>query len=299
MKIFNIIAAICLLILSVKSIYAQQTPEFADYFYNPLVINPAYTGFHRNADLTFSGRIQTGGVEGAPETISLSYHTPISQKKMGVGGMVIHDQLGVTTKTSFYGTYAFKLFSYENSSNSWYDSPTSLSLGLVGGISRYSEDLSSLNIDNDPVFQNNVNATLPSIGVGAFYNGESFYIGVSAPNLLESSLSKENNVSIKSHYYLNSGVRFFSSRFFFIEPSILLKYIDGSPLQMDFNVFFNYNNRFELGVGYRTTSSLNILAGVYIKNNFRIVYNYNPALDSTPLGQSHGMILSYRFGDGF
>ena len=299
MKIPNIIAVICILIFTVKSTYAQQTPEFADYFYNPLVINPAYTGFYRNSDITFSGRMQAGSVEGAPETLSLSFHGPISQKKMGVGGMVIHDKLGVTTKTSFYGTYAFKLFSYENSSNSWYYSPTSLSLGLVGGVSRYTEDLSSLNIGNDPVFQNNINATLPSVGVGAFYNSESFYIGLSSPNLLESSISQENNVNIKSHYYLNSGVRFFSSRFFFIEPSILLKYVDGAPLQADFNVFFNYNNTIELGAGYRTTSSVNILAGVYIKNNFRLVYNYNPALDSTPLGQSHGLILSYRFGDGF
>lgn len=300
MKNIFIITAICLIFIARSSCYAQQTAVFADYYHNPLMLNPAISGFYANSDFTLSGRINTGAVEGAPETMSLTYHTPIDSKKMGLGAIIINDKVGVSTKTSFYGTYAFKLISKENRmSESWYYSPTVLSLGLSVGVSKYTEDLLSLDILNDPEFQSNINETIPSVGIGFLYNEKTFYLGLSTNNLLKKTTSSENNINIKNHYYLNSGYRAYISRFSFVEPSILLKYVNGAPMQIDINCLYNYHNKYEFGIGYRTTNTVNLLAGFYLGHNFRFIYNYSPAIGNSPLGHSHGLILSYRFGTGY
>jgi hypothetical protein len=84
-----------------------------------------------------------------------------------------------------------------------------------------------------------------------------------------------------------------------ITPSTLVKYVSGAPTQVDINLTASYKNKFEIGGGYRTDSSMSFLAGFYFFNNFRLVYNYNQALINTPISNTHGIVLSYRFGKGF
>ena len=61
----------------------------------------------------------------------------------------------------------------------------------------------------------------------------------------------------------------------------------------------SFKNKFERGTGYRTSNSINFLAGVYLFDNVRAIYNYNLASGDSPLGNTHGFILSYQFGDGY
>ena len=288
------------LVVGLKIGTAQQTPVFADYHYNTLIINPAYAGFHQTSEVIISGRTYLNQIDGSPTTANFTYHGPVNSKKVGIGGMITHDNIGVTSKTGIYGAYAYKLIlDYSDYQSDWYYSPKALSFGITGGVSFYKEDLLSLNITDDPNFQNNVSETVPSVGVGVFYNSRHFYIGFSAPNLLDSSVSSSNNINITSNYYLNSGYRFYTSRYFFIEPSALLKYTKGAPLQLDMNLVSNYHNKFIMGIGYRTASTLNLLAGFYLTDNWRIIYNFSPSLNNSPLNQTHGLVLSYRFGKGF
>jgi hypothetical protein len=84
-----------------------------------------------------------------------------------------------------------------------------------------------------------------------------------------------------------------------LKPSVLLKSEKGAPLQIDTNVSVSYRNRFELGAGYRSNSSLNFLAGIYLLENFRLIYHYNMALKDSVLPNIHGLMLSYRFGKGY
>ena len=84
-----------------------------------------------------------------------------------------------------------------------------------------------------------------------------------------------------------------------IKPNVLLKYENGAPLQADLNVAVSFKNKFEIGGGYRTSSSLNLLAGVYLFDSVRFVYNYNLSTNKSPLGNTHGFVLSYQFGEGY
>ncbi|MGB6150794.1 MAG: type IX secretion system membrane protein PorP/SprF, partial [Pricia sp.] len=125
--------------------------------------------------------------------------------------------------------------------------------------------------------------------------------GVSAPNVLGDKLTSRDDLELSNPVYGYFGYRFFTDIFekTMIKPNLLLKHENGAPLQADINLAASFGNKFELGAGYRTSSSINLLAGVYLIKNFRLIYNYNMAIKDSPLGNTHGLILSYRFGEGY
>ena len=61
----------------------------------------------------------------------------------------------------------------------------------------------------------------------------------------------------------------------------------------------SYKNSLKLGLGYRTSSSINFAAGFYLLKNFRAMYNYTQRGGDAPIGNTHGIILSYSAGNGF
>ena len=58
-------------------------------------------------------------------------------------------------------------------------------------------------------------------------------------------------------------------------------------------------NFVEIGGGYRTSSTINAFLGCYLIKNFRAVYSYSQGSSDSPLGNTHGIILSYRSGEGY
>ncbi|WP_103071196.1 PorP/SprF family type IX secretion system membrane protein [Aquimarina sediminis] len=300
----NILCAVVLLSNCLYNlIFAQQTPVFANYNYNTVVINPAHAGFYQNSDITITNRGYLNQVDGSPRNIGLTFNSPLRSNNMGLGAGIYSDQVGVTTTTNVFGAYSYKLVFDHNYSRArwWSYNPNVLSFGITAGVTFYNEDLLSLGIANDPNFVSNINTLVPTLGVGILYNRDRIYLGVSSPNVLGSSLSSENNINIVNPVYAYSGYRFFATRFeeVLITPSVLIKYVSGAPLQADFNTTVNYRNQIEMGAGYRTNSSMNFLVGFHVSNHLRLMYNYNHALRNTPINNTHGIILSYRLGEGF
>ncbi|MDO6792571.1 type IX secretion system membrane protein PorP/SprF [Tamlana sp. 1_MG-2023] len=284
-----------------QSLFGQQTPVFSNYSANGVLINPAYAGFYPDMDITFTSSGQLSQIEGSPKTMSLLVNAPTSSENVGVGGGAYSDQIGVTKATSLFGTYSYKLFFDSDNSNWWSYNPHVLSFGISAGVMFFDENLLDLGINNDPNFANNISTTIPTIGLGALYNRERAYIGLSASNVLGDALSSEDNIDVKGAYYLYGGYRFFTNRFreVMITPSTLLKYVSGAPVQVDLNTKVNYKNIFEVGAGYRTDDSLNLFVGLYLFEHLRVMYSYNKMLKSSNLTDSHGIVLSFRLGDGF
>lgn len=301
MKIKNIILIVVTLSTGIfHAAFGQQTPVFANYSYNNVVINPAHAGYYPDIDITVTNRGHLNGIEGSPKNIGLTVNFPKSFKNVGIGAGISNDRIGVTNITSLFGAYSYKIHFNSDNSTWWDYNPHVLSFGITGGAMFYNENLLDLNINNDPNFANNVSTIVPTIGAGVFYNRERVYVGLSIPNLLGNSLSSNDNINIKSTYYFNAGYRFFATRFreVMINPSVLVKYISGAPVQADLNTKINYKNKYEFGVGYRTNSSVNILAGFHISKRFRILYNYNKSIDNSIM-DTHGIVLNLRLGEGF
>ncbi len=303
MNFIKKITGIALFIGVLSTINAQQTPTFTEYNYNPFIINAAYAGSTTNPELSISNNGTFNQFEGSPKSFSLSGHGAINQKKVGLGAGIIRDEIGVTTNTSFFAAYSYKIyFDFESSRPYWqlYE-PGVLSFGITAGVQQYQNSLTQLGIVGDPNFAQDINATIPTIGLGVLFNHASFYVGFSTPNILGDTLASDDSLNLNSPYYSYFGYRFFNNRFqgLMIKPNILLKYEDGAPLQADINIAVSFRNKFEIGTGYRTSNAINFLAGIYLFNNIRAIYNYNLTTNDSPLGNTHGFILSYQFGKGY
>jgi len=303
MKKYNLVTIVLLFSVQSSLVLAQQTPIFTNYNYNTVIINPAHAGYYEDIDITL---ISTGtfySVEGSDRDTQFSINAPLRSKNVGIAAGVSRDQIGVTSVTNFFGSYSYKIFfDSEYAQGKWwaYD-PNIISFGITAGGSIYDEKLLGLGIENDPNFQENIHTFVPNIGVGFLYNRDHIYLGLSAPNLFGSSLSSETNLNIKSNYYGYLGYRFFTNQFeeVLVNPSALVKYVPGAPVQLDLNVMVNYKNMVELGAGYRTSSAVNFLAGFYLFDHWRIMYSYNYSLENTTINNTHSLVLNYRLGKGF
>lgn len=284
--------------------WGQQTALFPEYNYNPFVVNAGYAGMANGLEATFSNYGYINSIEGSPKTLTFSLHGPLAEGKMGLGGAIMRDEIGVTNYTHAYAAYSYKIFFdfKENSRPYWqiYDANV-LSFGLAAGIQQYNDNLLDLGITNDPEFSQNINATIPTIGLGVLYNCANFYAGVSIPNIMGDKLASQDDLNLSNPVYGYFGYRFYTSRFeeFMIKPSALLKYENGAPMQIDVNVSANYKNKLEVGVGYRSSASANVMAGFYLANNFKFIYYYNLGFNHSLLGNSHGLVMAYVFKSRF
>lgn len=285
--------------LSILKVTAQQDPHFTQYMNNMSVVNPAYaTATPAILNLGSLYRYQWAGIEGAPKTLTLFAHTPINQKIEG-GFSLVSDNIGDGAKkeTNFFADFAYVLQLNEKQK---------LSFGLKAGFSSISTNfngfqLNSGDISTDKAFAENINETVPNIGVGAYYFTDNYYIGLSAPNLLSAEHIK-SRPDINSfgpqeiHTYLTGGYVFDINEVFKLKPAVMAIFVKGAPVSVDLTANVLYNEKFELGAAYRFDDSVSLLMNVNVTPNLRIGYSYDYITSN--LSQfssgSHEIVLLYN-----
>ncbi|WP_340198604.1 PorP/SprF family type IX secretion system membrane protein [Ascidiimonas sp. W6] len=292
-----------ILFLTYSILFCQQTASFPEYNYNPFIINSGFTGMLSTTEATIAN---TGfsSIDGAPRNFSLSFNSPVNKGKMGLGAAIIRDEIGVTTTTDAFIAYSYKIFFDFKSNRPYWQNyqPGTLSFGIRAGLQQYQNNLLDLNIMDDIQFSENINSTIPTIGAGILFNHSLFYVGISSPNLIGTSLvSNDDALSLQFPFYGYVGFRFYNNRFqnLMLKPSVFVKHEKGAPLLADFNMSVSFKNQFEFGAGYRSNSSFNILAGLYVFKLCRLIYQYNIVTANSPIGNTHGLVLSLRFGEGY
>ncbi|TRZ40994.1 PorP/SprF family type IX secretion system membrane protein [Robertkochia solimangrovi] len=298
----SVIALLLILLVTVR-VTAQQTPVFSEYTYNAMILNPAHAGLYSEAELVLSGSGFGTSIEGSPQTQTVTYNTSLNRGKMGLGGGFMADRIGVSSASKFFASYSYKLrFGHDYDQPRWFGlNPQVLSFGITAGVLSYSEDLMELGMQNDIEFAENLQTTVPVIGIGFLFNRRNLYAGISVPNILGNSWSGEKGINLSTPYYAYFGLRIFTDSMeeFMIKPNTLIKYEEGSPFQVDINVLLSYRQRIEAGIGYRSSSMFNFLAGFYAFDNLRFSYSYNYRTNNSPITNVHGLSLSFRFGRGY
>src|SRR6187431_295876 len=117
------------------AVQAQFEPQFSQYMFNEMFINPAYAGSRKQISATMVYRNQWVGLEGAPKTQTASIHGPLMNKKLGLGVTIMNETIGVTHQFSVYGNYAYRF---------QVGSDGAFALGLQGGFINHQEDLSKV-----------------------------------------------------------------------------------------------------------------------------------------------------------
>lgn len=303
---FNICVLVLMLVfITTDRVVAQQVTALSTYTYNMITINPAYSGYSQTMDLSLAAGTSIPYIEGAPQTGNFTINGPASSyyDNMGIGGGVSVDKLGVTTTTDVYMTYAYKLISRNrNSYTNWGFYPNVLSFGLQVGMSYVHEDLMSLGITDDPDFSGNVEETIPYFGFGMFYSKNHFYVGLSVPRMYHSFLHKDGEYNLSNHYYFQSGYKSALNERTNLKTALLVRYVEGAPVQFDANCIFEFSHVLEAGAGYRSAKGIHLLTGVHIGKKMRLIYYYDMILHKnapSQLENTNGILLSIRPSGNF
>lgn len=297
-----------LILLTGLFVQAQQDARYTQYMFNKLAINPAYAGSTNGISATAIYRTQWVNIDGAPQTMGLSAHSPLgAAKKIGIGGSLEYDKIGVHDKISAFATYSY----------SFPVRGAKFALGVQGGITHLSSNYTSVGSGvpdptlfnpNDPLFQQNESRLLPNFGVGIYYyNPSKFYVGASIPHLLSNNLRTSEGPNIvksshlERHYYLMAGAVF--GHAFKIKPSVLIKMVPNkAPIQFDANLMFLIKNMVWIGSSFRTDEGLNpesvdFIVAFQLPKGMKIGYAYDYTL--SPLSNyttgSHEVVVSYDF----
>jgi len=276
---------------------AQQELQVSQYMFNGLFLNPAYAGSHPYTSASILHRRQWVSFPGAPVTYLASIDGPIKGKNMGLGFHASTDQIGLLNVTDAMVSYAYHIKTSEKGK---------LSLGIRAGVQNYRTDfgrLENIQDPNDPIYQNNISLWIPKVGFGAYYYTDRFYAGLSLPTLW--AYDRRNNASIDlergsyltRHYFINAGYVFDINRNVKFKPSALLKIERSAPIQADINANFLFNDRFWIGVGYRTNAEVMFMVEYWISPNFRAGYAFDYSTNRIRgfSGGSHEIMIGFDF----
>jgi len=251
---------------------------FTHYMYNTLAVNPGYAGSRGALTVTALHRSQWIGVKGAPMTQTLTFHSPIPNKNIGLGLSFINDKIGPTNTNSIYADFAYRIKLKKE---------RVFAIGLKGGVNIMTGALSNLEINDgsDGSFTANTSSKLlPNFGAGLYFSTPRSYIGFSAPKLLQNSYREavvvSNNLRLgeRRHYYFIAGTRFKLSNSTVFKPTTFLKVTGGTPIELDLTGTFVFKDKFSVGAMYRTGDAIGMLFGVNFTEQFEVSCSYDWSL---------------------
>ena len=190
---------VLVLFLSIN-FYGQQQPQFTQYMYNTIAVNPAYAGSLNALSINFLSRSQWTGIKDGPETQTLSINSPLRNEKVGVGVSFLKDQLGYESFTSAYGDFSYTIKASEK---------VNLAFGIKAGATYYKVD-EELLADSDPYFNERLNRWNMNVGAGVLLHTNKWYVGLSVPRIINHDKSNESQYQSldRVHYFLISGYVF-------------------------------------------------------------------------------------------
>ncbi|HEA30461.1 MAG TPA: type IX secretion system membrane protein PorP/SprF [Leeuwenhoekiella sp.] len=257
--------------------WGQQDPQLTQYMYNMSLMNPAYsTGNEGVMNLGALYRAQWVGIDGAPTTGTFFAHAPVSDR-IELGVNLIHDEIGdVVKETNLNADFAYKI-QLSPSSN--------LAFGLKAGATFFNTDFTNLqlgsgNAATDLAFDKNISQTYPTLGVGLFYFSDHYYLGASAPNLLNAEHIEERD-GIRGfgeetvHYFLTGGYVFDLNADLKLKPSFMARAVEGAPISIDLNANVLLYEKVEAGLGYRVGDAITGLVNFEVAQGLRIGYAYD------------------------
>jgi type IX secretion system PorP/SprF family membrane protein len=274
--------------------FSQQESYYTLYRFNMNVINPAYAGALGKNVFAFTSRRQWSSMQDAPSTLAFSYSSERANN-VGLGLSVVSDKVFIEQQTFAYADFSYKL-DMES---------TQLYLGLKAGGNFYSADprvLSTYSTSSDPA-QQQLSRFNPNVGAGAYLRGELFWASFSIPRLFNVKRESDNlavTAKDRVHSYLGGGADFAVGSGLLLKPSVLFRKVKGLPVTTDITTMLSWQNQFDLGVSYRTSSAFALLAVVSL-GGFDIGYAYETPTDSS-LSQlnlkTHEIVLRINLGQG-
>jgi len=282
---------LCLIVAGITC-SAQSRPQYSQYMFNGLALNPAYAGSQEVLNLATLYRSSQWGnsMEGAPVTYTFAGDFPLHNPQLSLGLLVFDDIISIFKQTGAYFAYAFRVKTGNEGK---------LSFGMQAGFDLHRENQTKIFVlqPGDPMFDLEMHNTfMPNVGVGIYYYTSGFFAGLSLPQLLAYSPNTADSYKGRltaSNTMLYGGIIVPVNRNFKVKPSALIQYA-GKGILFDINCnFVMFRDKLELGASWRNSSTLVALAQFRI-NSLCIGYAYDHAIGKpNALNTSHEIMLRY------
>ena len=285
--------------------FSQQKPQYTQYIFNQYLLNPALSGIENYLDFKAGYRKQWAGINDAPQTSFVSAHWALGDNQLwsnaltsfpeqtgnpmdrnytqnytsspshhGMGVTAVLDKTGPIKRVDANVTYAYHL-QLNNNFN--------LSAGVAAGISSISLDVNALTFDTpyDPALNRAlINQVKPDLSIGLWLYGARLFAGLSVQQILPQTLSFTGDESYNvgkevPHYFATAGYKFFFDDEIAAIPSVMIKYVEPSPVSFDLNMKIAFRDRFWLGGSYRKDDSFAAMAGFNIGKMVNLTYSYD------------------------
>lgn len=270
--------------------FGQQLPQFSQYIFNGLHVNPGYAGYKGEPYIQSTYRSQWVSFPGAPETFTVTADLSANEGTMGFGVSLMSDQLGPARTTTGMLTYAYRIQTGRKSF---------LGMGVSAGLSEYmmDGDLLDPNDPNDPeISGGRINMFTPNLNSGLFFHSNKFYAGFSVYNMIGRKALEREDIALAYHdfhYYLTAGAMLELSDNVGFKPSFLIRQVKGAPTNYDINGMFLFFDRLWVGGSYRSNmkmwtevdsnlTSRNAVAAiieVFATDRLRLGYAYDQSLN--------------------
>ncbi len=250
----------------------QQTQLSSLFTYNPIMVNPAEAGYNNVTDVSLSFRKQWTGISGTPTTSWLSGHTALNSK-MGLGGVVIYDEMAFIKNIDAKLSYAYHLKLAKD---------FKLSFGIGAGVQQSTISTSDVIADDytDEILSNgNTSGILFDAQFGTLITFKEFRLGINTPQLLQPRMevptaSFETNYDLRSHLNVYIGYDSKINESVRTVPVVMYRRSNASS-QFDVFANFEFNKTLILGLGFREGVGVLANVGAKIKNKFQINYAYD------------------------
>lgn len=287
--------AVVLIMGCLASVVGQQDPNYTFYRYSMNLFNPAYAGSTEGSQVALGLRSQWAGVEGAPESQSAIFSTPMG-KNVGLGISILNDQTFIENQTWVALDFSYKIQLNVN---------TKLFLGLKASGNSYNANTQGLvtyGVGQDGSLADYESRFTPNVGAGAYLKGNQYFLSLSAPKLLTPNRLQERDGEAflgvdRRHLYLAGGYDFILGKALTLETTSMLRYVDASPLSVDLTTVADFGNKFKLGATYRFSEAIGALVLFEVGSGFNIGYAYESAMEQA-LGNvensSHELFMQIR-----
>lgn len=282
--------------LNVSDLCAQQDPQFSQYMFNPLYVNPAYAGSRGVMNGAIEFRKQWVGFDGAPTTMVFAVNTPTKKGKVGIGLEVINDQIGPRSTTGGYLDYAYRLPLGKGK----------LAFGLGAGIVSYKINFDKVVYKDQAdgyATLGTVPITKPDFKFGIYFNNKRFYTGISFTHLNQETYTVEVDTmkfsqKLVPHAFFTIGRAFQLSDNVIFSPSIMTRGVSSAATtNLDLNLNFRFREVLWLGVSLRSEKSVVAMIQYNITDHLKVGYSYDMTTNRLKTYQSgtHEIVLGFDF----
>jgi len=305
---------------------AQQLPQYTQYIFNPLLVNPAVSGMENYTDVKAGYRSQWTGLTGAPLTTYFTITAPLGQNFVqgdalqvptdgeggrsfvdtyraaephhGIGLSVLSDKAGPIRQTSIMASYAYHI---------GLSPDLNLSAGVSAGFTNFNLNTSEVSLENplDPaVYGGNTNQFKPNVNAGIWAYSGTYFVGASVQQILPQTISFANSSAYNQgktvpHFYITGGYKFFLAEDISLLPSVMYKIINPAQNTLDVNMKLAFRDRFWIGGSYRQNDAVAGMMGFTINTFLSLGYSYDYTtsnLNTVSTG-THEIVLGIHLGN--